>query len=100
MIQIYLFVLFFLYCYSFKMNSFRKTPLLKLNALKYYDNCSECNNENNENNEKCDICETDKDIFYLFEKYSVLQNETMQEKYLIEIYKQNMVNKMKKKYFE
>ena len=99
MIQIYLFVLFFLYCYSFKMNSFRKTPLLKLNALKYYDNCSECNNANNDNNEICDNCDTDKDIFYLFEKYSVLQNKTMQEKYLLEIYKKNMANKMKK-YFE
>ena len=100
MIQIYLFFLFFLHCYSFRMNNFRKTPLLKLNAIKYYDNCSKCNNVNNEINEKCENCDSDKDIFYLFEKYSVLQNKMMQEKYLIEIYKQNMANKMKKKYFE
>lgn len=97
MIQIYLLFLFFLHCYSFRMNNFRKIPLLKLNAIKYYDNCSKCNNVNNEINEKCENCDSDKDIFYLFEKYSVLQNKMMQEKYLIEIYKQNMANKMKKK---
>ena len=103
MIQLYVFILFSFFCASFKINSFRKTPLLKLNGLKHYDNCPECNvdesNENSESNENCENCDADKDIFYLFEKYSVLQNKTMQEKNLIEIYKKNMANKMKK-YFE
>tara|TARA_Y100000022_G_C13150523_1_gene329233 strand:+ start:43 stop:345 length:303 start_codon:yes stop_codon:yes gene_type:complete len=100
MIQIYLFVLFSLCCYSFKINNFRKTPLLKLNGLKHYDNCPECND--NEINENCENCDNDKDDFYLFEKYSALQNKTMQEKYLIKIYKNNLQknieNEMKKKF--
>lgn len=92
--QLYLFLILTFYCSAFKFNNFKKPSLLKLNALKYYENCHECN-EN-----VCDNCDSNEDMFDLFEKYSILQDKEKQHKYLIEIYKKNKAKELFRKYFQ